>query len=553
MLRHSILVWAALAGLAGVPSQAFAADGATQSDAQALPVVIASLDKGDTAAARLTAGSVLAGDPRDARMHLLNGLGYHLAAERGEGSAYALAKVGYQTSLRFDPNDFWAHEFLGVADFETRDWRAAQQSFASAVLLRPDDWRAQEGLAASSYYAGDLPMAALAGVRAAKLAPSEPLAQRIAALTCAASGDTGGATRFTRAYEALGGSADLASRVNLMERTAQAATAPPAPAAPAAAGATPPNADSQMLVEVTLILSDDTIDRGEGVNLLQGLQAQFGFNESVSGITGHPASSFERTITGSIAVPQVNYSLNLFNRTRSYYWVLSRPTLTAYLGQESDFFVGHTVSVPVSGVNLGSLQSVDAGTSLKLTPLEIGADKVKFKIEANRSFFDPVSQIQGFSQQISVFKESASATAALNFGQTLILSGLSENVTDSNDNVTPGLSGVPVIGEFFGRHDAETQRTSVLILVTPLAPLETTLPRHLDRDGAVAEVAKLWTKMIDPQSDVGAITGDIGRYYGDKGSAPGLYTGSPAQQSDIALQGPSDKRLLADALGTIGH
>ena len=355
MQRQSVFAWVVLAGLAGVSVQAFAADSATQSDAQALPAVIASLDKGDTTAARLAASGVLAGDPRDARMHLLNGLGYHLAAERGDGSAYALAKVGYQTSLRFDPNNFWAHEFLGVADFETRDWRAAQQSFASAVLLRPDDWRAQEGLAASSYYSGDLQMAALAGTRAAKLAPSQPLALRIAALACAARGDTGGAARYTRAYEALGGSADLASRVNLMERTAQAAAPPAAPATPAGAGATPPNADSQMLVEVTLILSDDTIDRGDGLNLLQGLQAQFGFNESVTGITGHPTSSFERTITGSIAVPQVTYSLNLFNRTRSYYWVLSRPTLTAYLGQESDFFVGHTVSVPVSGVNLGTL------------------------------------------------------------------------------------------------------------------------------------------------------------------------------------------------------
>ena len=59
--------------------------------------------------------------------------------------------------------------------------------------------------------------------------------------------------------------------------------------------------------------------------------------------------------------------------------------------------------------------------------------------------------------------------------------------------------------------------------------------------------------MIDPQSDVGAITSDIGRYHDDAGRAPDAYSGSPAQQSDIALQGPSDKRMLADALGSMAN
>jgi type II secretory pathway component GspD/PulD (secretin) len=301
-----------------------------------------------------------------------------------------------------------------------------------------------------------------------------------------------------------------------------------------------------MLVEVTLILSDDSVTRGEGLNLLQGLQVQFGFNANETQVTGHPTQSLARTITGTIAVPQVTYSLNLFNRTRSYYWVLSRPTLTAYLGQESDFFVGHTVSVPVAGVNLGSLQSVDAGTSLKLTPQAIEGDRVRFKIEANRSFFDPVQEVAGFTQQISVFKESASATAELRFGQTLILSGLSENTTDANHTVVPGLSRAPIIGELFGRHDIQTQRTSVLILVTPLAPVELELPRR-DREGAVAEVARLWSTMIDPQSDLHTITTDIARYY-----ATGPYGRSPAQQDDISLKGPSDPRLMEDMLASLG-
>ncbi len=362
------------------------------------------------------------------------------------------------------------------------------------------------------------------------------------------------------AYVAAGGTSDLASRINLIGRTlvaqnaGAASTAPPAPGALPASASAPQAApaltpDSQLLVEVTLILSDDTAEHSDGVNLLEGLQGQFGFSANETAETGKPTVSFQRTITGTLAVPQVTYSLNLFNRTRSYYWVLSRPTLTAYLNQESDFFVGHTVSVPVAGVNLGSLQSVDAGTSLKLTPLDIETDKVKFKIDANRSFFDPVTQIQGFTQQISVFKESATATAELQYGQSLILSGLSENTVDSDENVVPGASDVPLIGEFLGNHQVETQRTSVLILVTPLPPVEMNLPRRLDRDGAVAKVVKLWTSFVDPASDMGAVVSDVSRYFGPGGPA---YGGTPAEQSDISLEGPSDKRLLADALKDMG-
>jgi Flp pilus assembly protein TadD len=554
--RLGVVVSLALIVGAGPATAADQAKAASQT--QTLATVVADLDKGDSAGAERTAALMLERDPRNARLQFLNGLAYHLASERGDAAAADLAQVGYQVSLKYDPNDFWANTLLATLQFERGEWAQAQAHFSQAVLLQPDDWRAMAGLAASSYYAGDEGLASLAGARAAKLAPAEPEALRIAAITAAAARDGDGAKRYLAAYAAAGGSPDLGPRLAQLQRMAGAAGLMDAPTpGPGGQAAPPPGVDSpwgdkQLSVEVTLILSDDTVDRLEGINLLDGLQLQFGYNTAQTTTTGlntaaAAANSFARVVTQTIALPQINYSLNLFNRTTDSYWVLSRPTLAAYLGEESAFFVGHTISVPVAGVNLGSLQTIEAGLTIKMTPIEMSRDRVKFKVSADRSFFDPLTQVPGFAQQIGVFKESASATAELEYGQTLILSGLSEHVTDAEHSVTPGMSKLPLVGELFGHHDVSNEKTSVLILVTPLPPVEMNLPRRLTREGAVAEVTRLWTRMVDPYSDTAAVTAALAAYADE--SKVGY---SVVRLGDVSLNGPSDKRILGEALASVG-
>lgn len=558
-LRAWLAAGIAAAAIAGAGVAAVAAPAASSGDA-AIAAALADIHKGDLKGARHAAANVLSHDPREARLQFLNALAYHLQAEHGDAAAMALAKVGYETSLRFDPNDFWAAYMLGALEFKQGDFGAAQNRFSTAVLIRPDSWRALTGLAVASYYAGDTGLASVAGARAAKLAPNEPDAQRAAALTAAASGDDGAARVYQTAYRKDGGRGDISARLDNLQRTAaidaQTAGAPvqlaagydngygPAPSQSAGPPLpTPPMSQpaDQVMVEVTLILADDSHTDLRGVNLLDGLQLQYGFQYSGVQVGGEPAESFQRTITHQIAVPQVTYSLNLLNNSQNYYWVLSRPTLTAHLNEESAFFVGHTVYVQVSGVNLANLQQVDAGIGVKFTPLAIDGQKVKFKIAADRSFFDPVS-LQGFDKGISVFKEQASATAELEFGQTLILSGLSENVYDGDRSNVPGLHKAPLIGAFFGHSNIQQQQTSVLILVTPLPPVAIGLPRRLDRQSEAARVAELWTRMVDPLTDTGAVTDRLMRW----------RKFSRAEGGDLAVAGPSDKRLMGEALASLG-
>jgi type II secretory pathway component GspD/PulD (secretin) len=293
-----------------------------------------------------------------------------------------------------------------------------------------------------------------------------------------------------------------------------------------------------MLVEVTIILSDDTTVENRGVNLMDGLQMQFGFNDNKVEISGFPSTSLERTVTQTITIPTLTYNMNILNNQKQFYWVLGRPTLTAYLNEESTFFVGHTIHVVVAGINLGSLESVDAGVTLQLKPLEINGKHVKFHIDADRSFLDPVS-VPGITQQFSLFKEQASATAELDYGQTLILSGMEESVYDGDKSITPGAADVPLLGELFGRSGVSTQRTSVLILVTPVPPVALELPHRLTREDTAEKVVDLWTSMIDPETDMGEITGRLKNWRN--------YT--RAESGDLMVSGPADPQVRSQALG----
>jgi len=531
-LTRLIVLGAGLALVAGRAATAAPAAGLQPSEAAA---VATALRVGDLKGARDKAADGLQRNPHDARLQFLNGLAYHLTAEAGDAAAYDLARVGYESSLRFDPNDFWADYMLGVLEFERGAWRKSQERFAAALLQRPDDARALAGLAAASYYAGDASLASLAGERAAAIAPGDPEVLKIAAMGAAAGADPSRAERYLAAFRAAGGRAPeaLAARIGHLSRTAALDAVEPAVGAPPLTSAPP----DQMLAEVTIILTEDTRNTGRGLNLLDGLRLQFGYENTTEDVSGHPLDTFQRTVTHRIALPEVDYNLNIFNRSGENYHVLARPTLSAYLGEPSEFFAGRVISVQVSGVNLSTLQSVDAGVSLKLTPQQMEGDRVKFRIEATRSFFSPL-QFGSFPNEISVFKQQVAATAELDYGQTLILSGLSETVYDGTRNDTPGVADIPVVRLLFSRHDVQARQTSVLILVTPLRPVAMALPRRLDREGAAAKVAELWASLVDPQSDAAAIA--------DRLSHARVF--SRAESGDIAVESLEGPAILGEAL-----
>lgn len=467
------------------------------------------LNGGDTVMAANLLTELVARQPRDAEGQTLLGLAYHLSADKNP-EAISLAMAGYDLASRAEPGGFWPSALAGRAAFDQGRYADALNHFSRAALLRPGDARLMGAVAASAYLSGDAALAQLASDRALSLSAEPTPAQlQLAALSAMAGDDSAAANKALDRLTALApwDAARLSVRLAQLQQTnALDQNDGGAGVADDAAIGEAPSPD-QISLDVAIILSQNTQRARTGFNLLDGLSLQYGVTRgstrNFDQPNGGPATGqYQRVITTSISVPQLNYNLNLFNRGGQYYSVVARPQLTAYRGEQSEFFIGRSLRVAVGGVNLGSLENIDIGIEMKVTPIEITSEGAKVRIETGRSFLtsDPAGN---FTEALTMFRQKVSATAEIRFGETLMLSGLNETVDDRTFSKTPVLGDIPLIGLAFNERNSTQRKDSVMVLVTPSRPIA--LPgRPWARSDHVARLAELWTRVIDPMSNADA-------------------------------------------------
>jgi type II secretory pathway component GspD/PulD (secretin) len=208
--------------------------------------------------------------------------------------------------------------------------------------------------------------------------------------------------------------------------------------------------------------------------------------------------------------------------------------LVASLNQTSEFFIGKTVSVAVSGINLGNIQLIDLGTYVRVTPAAITPTEAQFKIEVVRSF--PIENAPGtFEQSLTTFKQVVNATAEVEFGKTLILSALYEGVDLGGYSKTPGFGDIPGLDTFFNARSRTERRDVALVLVTPrLAGLVETDTVEF-RGDTLNRLLSLWKDYIDPTANMDAIIG---------ATRPRKLSFYGAQAADMRLAPVTDPDML---------
>jgi tetratricopeptide (TPR) repeat protein len=496
---------------AGEPEDRQAVTGVTDSSST-LQLALDAVASGNWSRAQVAFADSLRDDVRNPQLQFLNGLAYERMARAGDRAKLDLARVGYENATRFDAGSYWAHLHLGYLELDAGNYAAAQESFAKAVQDQPGRWEASYGLGVASYYSGDAAMARLAAERLRQIDPANPGTLRLLAYAMAMVGDPAALEAAQQLKSADPADTISARRVAevlrgatlaqaSMDGTSEAVPMDPNFAMPVDAA---PDEGGQLVIDVTIILSSQVKTENRGINLFDGLSLQYGMtNVYTSNRSSGQDPTSSRSITSTIAIPQLTYSLNLFNDTGQTYQVLARPSLNAYLGRESEFFAGRTITVGVSGVNLGTLQPIDVGVGLKVTPERIDGNRVKFQVHANRSFLSR-EQVGTFQEALTTFKQLVNATAEVEFGQTLLLSALSEKVRDATFSKTPGLGDIPGVSALFNDRTALNRTESLLVLVTPL---RTTTIATRDREPAntVERLRKGWSSWIDPSSSLEAV------------------------------------------------
>jgi tetratricopeptide (TPR) repeat protein len=503
--------WLVMASLVALPVQARDRPGKQPDWASLAPAAlrergIAALQEGRSAHAIAALSELAARQPRDGEGQTLLALAYHQAGtERGEALDMALA--GYDLATRIEPGQFWPLALAGRVSFDQGKYAEALDFFARAMVLKPGDPRVVGAVAASAYMSGDVGLARIAADRAVAMPRGaiDLRLLRIAAFAAAAGNDVMAARAYATRLSSIDpdGAASVEARIEQIAQTAAVDQLSAEPARSVADAAMPlPAIPNQITLDVAIVLSQNTQRQHSGLNLLDGLSLQYGLNRqssrTISDTGGTRGNSYQRVLTSTIGLPQLNYNLNIFNRGGQQYSVVARPQLTAYRGEQSEFFIGRSIKVAVNGIQSGSLEQIDVGVELKVTPVEITETGTRVRIEAVRSFVtaDPAGT---FAEALTTFRQKVLATAEIRFGETLLLSGLNETVEDSTFSKTPVLGDIPLVGNLFSERNKTTRRDSVMVLVTPARPIA--LPgRAWARSEHVARLTDLWTRVIDPAS-----------------------------------------------------
>jgi pilus assembly protein CpaC len=262
---------------------------------------------------------------------------------------------------------------------------------------------------------------------------------------------------------------------------------PPAPDLVRATDLASDGSPRMVLVDVVLVSTQELISTSKGVNLLSALTLQLG---SLSG--GKPAYSRDSTfssvegaadsvstaITRAVTIPALAYSLNIANASNSMNEVLARPTLAAMEGMPSEFFSGTNLSAGVvSASSQGGTTVVPVekrfGVKLAVTPVFLPNGRVQLKVDAQRTSLNTTADNPKVAYQIEIAETTANANVVMQLGDTLVLSGLSEKSTANTRDGVPLLQDVPVVQYLFSNRKTNEVQRSVLILITPRAPVYT--------------------------------------------------------------------------------
>lgn len=456
-------------------------------------------------------------------LHFLNGVAYHLRGMAGESGLFPLAEQGYKMAVQFDDSNWLARYYAGLLAMYQRDFARAQKDLAEAALYAADQADLLYDLAVVSYYNRDpkTALAALEGLRriggttatdprvlrasaivAASLNQKDQAQNYLSQLRTAAMGsdgllqstatrvaawndayDRGGLlpTQFTSDNNSGGSPAMPMSSIPQGISNAPGSPAfPGSPSGPAFLGSSGFFEKQMAVVDVVILSTEEDNTDSMGINLLDGLKIQFGntyttapgYSRQVTKVYDSitPANSTDTlAVTRLISMPAVNYSLNIANANAKRSEVLARPTLVALGNQPSSFFSGvDVVGAAVSGGQGNPVQiQKEVGVKLSVTPEFLPDNLIKLNVAAERTFLAIPSTSVKFDFRLDTTKTTVNANVVMKFGETLVLSGLSERDQSRDRDGVPVLQDVPIVQYLFSRNVSRDYYKSVLILLTP--------------------------------------------------------------------------------------
>jgi general secretion pathway protein D len=193
--------------------------------------------------------------------------------------------------------------------------------------------------------------------------------------------------------------------------------------------------------------------------------------------TGHPGN-FAAVVSGSIDSAMFNYVLTTL-ATKTKVNILASPHILAMDNKEAKIEIGSEVPTatgltqqPATGggttlVTSGQIQYKTVGTLLTVTPHITEKGNVSMKLVIESSSLSEKSTIIGSGTFPTFETRKATTSAVVKNGHTLFLGGLISDKRTKTRSGIPFLSKIPIIGYLFSSSSDSTEKTELLVMVTP--------------------------------------------------------------------------------------
>ena len=167
--------------------------------------------------------------------------------------------------------------------------------------------------------------------------------------------------------------------------------------------------------------------------------------------------------------------------------ILANPRIRVRNKEKAKVQIGDRVPVITTtststGFVSESVSYVDVGLKLEVEPLIYLDDDVAIKInlEVSNLVREILSKTGTLAYQIGT--RGANTTLRIKDGETQILAGLISDEDRSTANKVPGLGELPVIGRLFGSQKDDSQRSEILLSITPRIVRSIRRPDMLDAE-----------------------------------------------------------------------
>src|SRR4029079_5263934 len=177
----------------------------------------------------------------------------------------------------------------------------------------------------------------------------------------------------------------------------------------------------------------------------------------------------------TLTIPSFVYN---FVKTNGDAQVLARPQLRISEGEKAALLIGDRVPIPTTTFNtsntvgsnvvpITSFQYQDVGIKINIEPRVHHNLEVTLKMHVEISNLGAPVSVGNGQEQPTISTRSVDTVIRLKDGETNSFAGLLRTDEANAETGIPGLSDIPVLGRLFSRDVHNTQRTDVILTMTP--------------------------------------------------------------------------------------